>query len=331
MFTQSTYALVTCLISICSAIRVDFNTNKGPIVPPTPRTTVRPLPPFREPAPVWEDQSNDIPNPNPYTYILPPPSRPRTTGNNAGNAGQRPLHYYGNLLLPSNENAFTQQGSTNVGGGSLAAKYIPNVGIRYTAVVAPTYNSNNNYNNQHHNYNNNNQANRNNGGGNYFDVNNKLHGKYYNAKTKKYKAYEKVKYVPQNYYPLSVLALPIEKPYTNAFNQEQLIRTQQLPQIAAPNAFRPAEKGATEAQLHSAASTQQNTVSAVAATPLAANTAVPQAKWAHEKDQPLLKAKSLLDSSKAQAQLSITSTTTTTKINTTGGQQANAISSAKSR
>ncbi|XP_014103779.2 uncharacterized protein GV1 isoform X2 [Bactrocera oleae] len=327
MFTQPTYVLVTCLISICSAIRVDFNTNKGPIVPPTPRTTIRPLPPFREPAPVWEDQSNDIPNPNPYTYILPPPSRPRTTDNIVGNAGQRPLHYYGNLLLPSNENAFTQQGSTNVGGGSLAAKYIPNIGIRYTAVVAPAYNSNSNNNNNY----NNNQANRNNGGGNYFDVNNKLHGKYYNAKTKKYKAYEKVKYVPQNYYLRSELALPIEKPYTNAFNQEQLIRTQQLPQIVAPNAFRPVEKVATEveSQLHSAASTPQNTVSAAATTPITANTAATQAKWAHEKDQPLLKGKSLLESNKAQAQLPITSTTTTT--NRTGGQQANAISSAKSR
>uniref|UniRef100_A0A0A1XJV4 Uncharacterized protein n=1 Tax=Zeugodacus cucurbitae TaxID=28588 RepID=A0A0A1XJV4_ZEUCU len=313
MFTQSTYALVTCLISICAAIRVDFNTNKGPIVPPTPRTTVRPLPPYREPAPVWEDQSNDIPNPNPYTYILPPPSRPRTTGNNVGNNGQRPLHYYGNLLLPSNENAFAQQGSTNAGGGSLAAKYIPNVGIRYTAVVAPSYNSNN------YNKNNNNQANRNNGGSNYFDVNNKLHGKYYNAKTKKYKAYEKVKYVPQNYYPLSTLALPIEKPYTNAFNQEQLIRTQQLPQVVAPKAFRPNEKPTSEVE--TAASAWTNTVSAAAAPSVAT-----QAKWAHAKDQPLLKSKTLPE------KLAIASTaTTTTTAKTTGGQQVNAITSAKSR
>lgn len=49
-------------------IRVDFNTNTGPIIPPT--TTQRPVPqpPFREPAPVWEDQSDDVPNPNPYRY-----------------------------------------------------------------------------------------------------------------------------------------------------------------------------------------------------------------------------------------------------------------------
>lgn len=52
-------------MSHTNAIIVDWNTNKGPITPPT--STPQPVPvPFREPAPVWEDQSNDIPNPNPY-------------------------------------------------------------------------------------------------------------------------------------------------------------------------------------------------------------------------------------------------------------------------
>lgn len=86
-----------------------------------------------------------------------------------------------------------------MGGGSLAAKYVPNVGIRYTAVVASSSSYDNNSNNNNNNYYKNQQVNRNNGAGNYFDVNNKLPGKYYNAKTKKFKAYEKVKYVPQNY------------------------------------------------------------------------------------------------------------------------------------
>ncbi|GBP01772.1 hypothetical protein EVAR_71778_1, partial [Eumeta japonica] len=36
------------------------NTNTGPIIPPTPRTTIKPLPPYRDPAPVWEDITNDI-------------------------------------------------------------------------------------------------------------------------------------------------------------------------------------------------------------------------------------------------------------------------------
>ena len=58
---------MSLLISMSAAIRVDWNTNKGPIIPPTP-TPPPPPPaqPYREPAPVWEDQSNDIPNPNPY-------------------------------------------------------------------------------------------------------------------------------------------------------------------------------------------------------------------------------------------------------------------------
>uniref|UniRef100_A0A182PIS3 DUF4794 domain-containing protein n=1 Tax=Anopheles epiroticus TaxID=199890 RepID=A0A182PIS3_9DIPT len=73
-----TTALVLLVAAISvSAIRVDWNTNTGPIVPPTSTPAPVPQPPFREPAPVWEDQSDDIPNPNPYRYILPPPSRPK--------------------------------------------------------------------------------------------------------------------------------------------------------------------------------------------------------------------------------------------------------------
>lgn len=61
--------LVTMLASTALSIRVDFNTNTGPIRPPTTTPSPPPpRPPFREPAPVWEDQSNDIPNPNPFRY-----------------------------------------------------------------------------------------------------------------------------------------------------------------------------------------------------------------------------------------------------------------------
>lgn len=50
---------------------VDWNTNKGPIMPATSTPQPVPVLPYREPAPVWEDQSNDIPNPNPYQYVIP--------------------------------------------------------------------------------------------------------------------------------------------------------------------------------------------------------------------------------------------------------------------
>lgn len=58
--------LLSMAISTVLSIRVDFGTNTGPIRPAT--TTPIPIPkqPYREPAPVYEDQSNDIPNPNPY-------------------------------------------------------------------------------------------------------------------------------------------------------------------------------------------------------------------------------------------------------------------------
>ncbi|XP_031619929.1 uncharacterized protein LOC116338642 isoform X2 [Contarinia nasturtii] len=73
--------VMSMLVSTAIPIRVDFNTNTGPIRPPTTTLPPPPQPPFREPAPVWEDQSNDIPNPDPYRYVPPPPSRPRYNNN----------------------------------------------------------------------------------------------------------------------------------------------------------------------------------------------------------------------------------------------------------
>uniref|UniRef100_A0A1A9WCY9 Uncharacterized protein n=1 Tax=Glossina brevipalpis TaxID=37001 RepID=A0A1A9WCY9_9MUSC len=160
--------LVTCFLTFTSAIRIDWNTNKGPIMPAIPTTTVRPLPPYTEPAPVWQDLSDDIPNPNPYIYVPPPPSRPKqrlhTNVNNNNN------NKYGTLITPKSvyQNGIT---TTSVV-ASLSPQYISNVGTRYTAVVPKS--SYNGY---------------------------KWQGKY-NAKTKKYKAYEKVKYMPLNYYPM---------------------------------------------------------------------------------------------------------------------------------
>ncbi|XP_016972723.1 transcription elongation regulator 1 isoform X2 [Drosophila rhopaloa] len=158
------------------AIRVDWGTNTGPIAPPPPRTTPQPpRKPYRDPAPVWEDQSDDIPNPNPYVYVLPPPSRPRTWAIPAG--PYAPPNY--NNQPPAGNN-YGQLASSSYSGGvtsvpGLAAQYVPGVGTKYTAIV----------------------------------VNDKLQGKY-NAKTKKYKAYEKAKYAyPWNY--LQLQQLPVEE------------------------------------------------------------------------------------------------------------------------
>lgn len=104
--------------------------------------------------------------------MLPPPSRPRTWVIPAGPYAlpnynnQPPKHNYGELVRPSSTaGTAAAVGTYSVPG--LAAQYVPGVGIKYTAIVTD-----------------------------------KLQGKY-NAKTKKYKAYEKAyekaKYAPWNY------------------------------------------------------------------------------------------------------------------------------------
>ncbi|KAH8349871.1 hypothetical protein KR084_008405, partial [Drosophila pseudotakahashii] len=172
--------LVATVASFClqaQAIRVDWGTNTGPIQPPPPRTTPQPpRKPYRDPAPVWEDQSDDIPNPNPYVYVLPPPSRPRTWTIPAG--PYAPPNYNNQPPKGNNNNYGQLAPSSAFSGGvtsvpGLAAQYVPGQGIKYTAIV----------------------------------MGDKLQGKY-NAKTKKYKAYEKAKYAyPWNY----LQQLPVEE------------------------------------------------------------------------------------------------------------------------
>ncbi|XP_063698291.1 uncharacterized protein DDB_G0287625-like [Culicoides brevitarsis] len=215
--------LVVIVTQHACGIRVDFNTNTGPIVPPTSTQRPVPQPPFREPAPVWEDQSDDIPNPNPYRYIPPPPSRPRggfdifsnsvvePSYNNNNNNGR-----YNNNIQPQSQvvgyqhhhpssyfddtRRYNSNSNNNYNVPSLSVRYIPNVGLRYYAVV-PIIDAKlhhlqtnqvdyNNYNKDKYLYKR-----------EYFD---KPNGKF-NAKLKKYKAYEMEKQkfnenVPYNYY-----------------------------------------------------------------------------------------------------------------------------------
>uniref|UniRef100_A0A182LS87 Uncharacterized protein n=1 Tax=Anopheles culicifacies TaxID=139723 RepID=A0A182LS87_9DIPT len=236
MKTEST-ALVLLVVAVSvSAIRVDWNTNTGPIVPPTSTPAPVPQPPFRDPAPVWEDQSDDIPNPNPYRYILPPPSRPKynditleqrkqsqqqqpqngpqptpqvnptqTTSSTAAPTGQIIDKPQANQQQPASgvngvpqqpqqpQSAHSQPPQQNFV-PSLAVQYVPNKGLKYYAVVPKhtevSYGSakqallatNDLYHHQQ-------QAQS------KHDKYDKLNGKY-NPKLKKYKAYEKVKYMP---------------------------------------------------------------------------------------------------------------------------------------
>uniref|UniRef100_T1GPL6 DUF4794 domain-containing protein n=1 Tax=Megaselia scalaris TaxID=36166 RepID=T1GPL6_MEGSC len=129
--------LLVSLASLTTAIRVDWNTNQGPIVPPIPTVQPVPQPPFRSPAPVWEDQSNDIPNPNPYQYVLPPPSRPKYPDNNYLTAPLYPNRQTAYQVVPipaTAINSLYYNYKNNIV-PSLGIQYIPNIGNRYTYVI----------------------------------------------------------------------------------------------------------------------------------------------------------------------------------------------------
>uniref|UniRef100_A0A1Q3FRA8 Putative serine/threonine-protein kinase pakg n=1 Tax=Culex tarsalis TaxID=7177 RepID=A0A1Q3FRA8_CULTA len=224
-----------------SGIRVYWNTNTGPIVPPTSTPAPVPQPPFRDPAPVWEDQRDDVPNPNPYVYMLPSPSRPKynditaqrkqnqqeystaapsqpsqpaapttstpvtpsvnqtpTQATNTGRIIERPAQVpSANNNQYQNQNHLSRNDQQIV--PSLAVRYVPNQGLKYYAVVpviqngvgaaaaaAPGKTA----------YLKTNDAQL---GKEYERYPEKPNGRY-NAKLKKYKAYEKVKYVPYYVY-----------------------------------------------------------------------------------------------------------------------------------
>lgn len=210
--------LVACL-TISTAIRVDFGTKGGPIVPAAP-TTRQPVPqPYRNPAPVWEDQSNDIPNPNKYQYVLPPPSRPKPATNNYKQSSkpiigqQKPREFvFGKIISPDYINSFFPQSSTV---SAFSPQFIPNYGFKYHAIVPESEKT---YYTKHSDYFYNNK----------YD---KYNGKY-NGKAKKYKPYEKVKY-NSNVFDFSNI---IDQPSALSFQNYQ--QQQQLPSIQLPQPFR---------------------------------------------------------------------------------------------
>lgn len=117
----------------------------------------------------------------------PPPSRPKQTLNTNVNYNPNNNINYGTLVTAQNVNSYYQQQNQQV--AALSPQYIPNVGTRYVAVIpnaakatTTKYPG----------------ASTNALSPNGISDGYKLQGKY-NAKTKKYKAYEKVKYVPHNY------------------------------------------------------------------------------------------------------------------------------------
>ncbi|KAM3962302.1 GV1 isoform 2-T2 [Aphomia sociella] len=67
------------------AIMVKYGTSGGPIVPPTPEPELPPQQPYRVPAPVWEERSNDSPDPNAQwrpQFFIPQPRYTNVVYNN---------------------------------------------------------------------------------------------------------------------------------------------------------------------------------------------------------------------------------------------------------
>ncbi|KAL5292942.1 hypothetical protein ACFFRR_011611 [Megaselia abdita] len=206
--------LLVSLASLTTAIRVDWNTNKGPIVPPIPTVRPVPQPPYRSPAAVWEDQSNDIPNPNPYQYVLPPPSRPKYPDNNYLTA---PLYYNRPTatfqvvpIPPTAINSLYYNYKNNIV-PSLGIQYIPNVGNRYTYVL-PAASTTSTTSTTTTTVASDSKA--------AYIKPDKLNGKY-NPKLKKYKAYEKYNSNKRQTYYLG-----------------SALQQQQLPYLQAPQPFR---------------------------------------------------------------------------------------------
>ncbi|XP_077290619.1 nuclear protein GV1 [Arctopsyche grandis] len=102
MFLRAYVTLSVFYLGSVGSIKVTFGTSGGPIVPPTPFPPIpAPRPPYRIPAAVWEDQTGDLPNPNPYK----PPVLPNLAhifGNKLSTTQQPPL-----TVRPPNNHRYT--------------------------------------------------------------------------------------------------------------------------------------------------------------------------------------------------------------------------------
>lgn len=178
--------LILTVVVLCAshtaAIKVDFGTRGGPIIPPTPTTYAPPHKPYREPAPVWEEQ-NDIPNPRPFVYELPPPSRSRDNTLNIFDPSYNEVS--DNPHITSHQPVTPSPVLVNFSnqfGYRLVPVYIPGEGYRYLiAVPSDKWNHlNTNHISDHQ------QQQK----YDKYEKYDKYNGRY-NAKLKKYKAYEK--------------------------------------------------------------------------------------------------------------------------------------------
>ncbi|CAF4898384.1 unnamed protein product [Pieris macdunnoughi] len=128
--------LLTCLaLYACSvqAIMVKFGTKGGPIEPPTPEPPTASPRVFHAPAPVWEERTNDAPDPNAHWRPFIPKQTYTQVLFNAPTT-QQPINNaqrFVNLYAPS-------QPKTNEYNPSqvLSSQALPGFGLRY---FVPTY------------------------------------------------------------------------------------------------------------------------------------------------------------------------------------------------
>ncbi|KAJ8731859.1 hypothetical protein PYW08_014589 [Mythimna loreyi] len=134
--------VLTCLVLYASsahAIMVKYGTKGGPIIPPTPEP-VPPPQPYRSPAPVWEERSNDTPDPN--AQWRPPFFVPQPRYTNVIYSSQPPLplnnaQRFVNSYIPIKPNPPNQNGP-NSPPAILGSQSLPGIGLRYFYPAFPS-------------------------------------------------------------------------------------------------------------------------------------------------------------------------------------------------
>ncbi|XP_045493092.1 uncharacterized protein LOC123692398 [Colias croceus] len=136
------FQVLICLVlytSCVQAIMVKFGTKGGPIEPPTPEPQLPQPRSFRAPAPVWEQRTDDAPDPNAHWRPFIPQEKytqifinSPTTTPPPQNSAQRFVNSY----RPTYQPAFQPTNAPNQffhPGQVLSSQSLPGIGLRYFA------------------------------------------------------------------------------------------------------------------------------------------------------------------------------------------------------
>ncbi|XP_045446119.1 uncharacterized protein LOC123654248 [Melitaea cinxia] len=133
------FQLLICLVVYASSVQsimVKYGTKDGPIEPPTPEPLPSPQP-YRVPAPVWEERSDDSPDPNAHwkpQLFIPQPrytqiifKAPSTTERPL-NSAQRFVNLYKPMFKPIEAKPIRDYLTPSQ---ILSSQSLPGIGIRY--------------------------------------------------------------------------------------------------------------------------------------------------------------------------------------------------------